>query len=265
MSCPICRFEKLKDLKRWNDIEKHRIFKKCNACSHVFAAEFNPHILEKIYTRNYYNADYPEDIQNWIDKNRDVWYELTKDIFIFKKDIRSILDFGAGSGGFLECFQEKNNSQLKIFGVENSVVAKENLQKRFPDGRFFYELSDFDDANFDCITVLQCFEHLDDPMPVCMELHKRLADDGLMIITVPNRFSWRTLLKKNKDEYNAGNQTHLQFFSQKSMRKLLEKAGFSSVKRISYYPLKGTFKSKIVKFILRKIGISSELRYVCKK
>lgn len=265
MFCPICRSEKLKDFKRWNDTNKHRVFKKCSNCSHIFAAEFNSQILEKAYSEGYYCAERTEDIQNWINKNRDVWYELTDDIFIFKNDIKSILDFGAGTGGFLECFQEKSKYQLKIFGVENSIVAKENLHNRFPDGRFFSDLSDFEDSKFDCITVLQCFEHLDDPIAVYMELYKRLNADGVIVITVPNRFSWRTLLKQSNDEYNVGNPTHLQFFSKKSMCELLKKAGFTSIKRISNYPSSGTFKSKIAKFILRKIGMSSELRYICKK
>ena len=263
--CPVCQSEKIKDFIGWSSADEHRTFKKCCNCTHVFAVDFSSAVLDEIYNKVYYDIDRPDDIQKWIDSNRHIWNEMLCDIFCYKNDIKSILDFGAGSGGFLECLCDAKKSVIEIFGIETAAAAVENLQKRFPDGHFFTALSEIKQNEFDCITVLQCFEHLDNPLEICRELHEKLSEDGIMVITVPNRFSLRTLLKGRKDEFNVGNQTHLQFFSCKTMFILLKNSGFSKIKRVSNYPSDGTWLNRIVKYICRKFAVSSELRYICSK
>ena len=264
-SCPICGNEKLKKYNRWKTPSEHRTFVKCAACSHVFAAEFDEAKLNEFYNSCYYPSPDDPKIQQWIDTNRPIWDDLADEIISFRKDITSLLDFGAGSGGFIESFKAKNCNLAEIHAIENAPAAKENLIRRFPDGKIHTALDECSRKNFDCITALQCFEHLDDPLETCFMLHDKTADNGILIITVPNRFSLRTFLLGRKDIFNPGNPTHLQFFSASSMRKLLTKANFKNIRRMSRFPRCGSFAKRITTFICRKLAISTELRFICRK
>jgi len=56
----------------------------------------------------------------------------------------------------------------------------EILQGRFPDA------SRFDDASFDCISMLAVLEHVDEPAVLAMECERILAPGGRLILTVPH-------------------------------------------------------------------------------
>ena len=261
--CPVCSCEKWKKFSRWDHPQEHRKFVKCSGCGHVYAADFSPVELDRAYQEDYYpSADDPK-IQQWIDANKDVWLDTVRDILQFRKEFRSILDYGAGTGGFLEQFDLLTGKTAEIFAVENAVFAKENLRNRFPGANIFSTLDECTKKDFDCIAVLQCFEHLDHPLQICKDLRSRLKKGGVMIITVPNRYSLRTICRGRKDHLNAGHSTHLQFFSHSGMRKMLKNAGFTQIYRVTNYPQKGSFLKRFLTWFLRKAELSSELRFIC--
>ena len=55
----------------------------------------------------------------------------------------------------------------------------------------------FDNASFDLVVCFETIEHLDDDVGALRELRRVLADDGLLIISTPNR-----------DEYLVENEFH---------------------------------------------------------
>ena len=261
--CPVCGSRVSEKFSSWDHPQDHREFRKCSHCHHIFAAKFSAGVLERIYQEAYYpSADDPK-IQQWIDANREIWKDTVSDIFCFRKEFHSILDYGAGTGGFLECFKAAVSGELKICAVESSAAAVENIRNRFPGSEVGSDPEEFSTEFFDCIAVLQCFEHLSNPLEICQKLHKRLNQGGIMIITVPNRNSLRTLLKGRNDNCNPGNQTHLQFFTESTMTDMLKRAGFRKIYRLSNYPSCGSFWQKITVFLFRKLGLSSELRFLC--
>lgn len=261
--CPLCGEHNLKYHSSWNQPGDHRTFVKCSRCSHIFAAKFDPEELGRLYREDYYSSPDDPGIQNWIDQNRVFWQETVQDIFRFRKTFASILDYGAGTGGFLEQFQQAISGNVKIFAVESSGAAMENLRNRFPGAEVYPLLEDCPERHFDCISVLQCFEHLTNPAEICRELHSRLNSGGIMIVTVPNRYSLRTVFKGKNDSFNPGNPTHLQFFTASGMENMLKQSGFRQVYRLTNYPVHGNFLKKPVTFLFRKLGISSELRFIC--
>ena len=261
--CPVCKGISLTPFSSWDHPKEHRRFVKCDDCDHLFAAEFSPEELDRVYRDSYYpSADDPK-IQEWIEANRDIWNETVNDIFRFRKEFSSILDYGAGTGGFLECFKAAVSGNLRITAIESSAAAIENIQNRFPGSCVCSTLDECVGTKFDCIAVLQCFEHLSNPLEICRELHSRLSSGGIMVVTVPNRNSLMTLLKGRKDRCNPGNITHLQFFHEKGMVNMLKQAGFRKILRLSNYPEHGGFFQKSIIYLFRKLGISSELRFIC--
>ena len=70
-------------------------------------------------------------------------------------------------------------------GIDTNVSPSsddrvEILRGRFPDDRRF------DDACFDCITLLAVLEHVDDPARLAAECERILAPGGRLVLTVPH-------------------------------------------------------------------------------
>lgn len=263
--CPICGSAETVIFKKFDSANEHRTFQKCTACSHIFASNFSPEVLEENYSKGYYPSPDSAKITQWISINRHIWQDLCRDILKFQNNGKSILDFGAGTGGFLESFLEVSPYTKEIYAVENAENAKINLQNRFPSGKIYSTLEECSKYDFDCIVSLQCFEHLDEPSAICKNLYDRLSDDGILVITVPNRYSLRTLLLKQRDVFNIANPTHLQFFNIKSLTAMLRRCGFKKICRLASFPQNGNFHKRIITFIMRKFAISSELRFICRK
>ena len=87
-------------------------------------------------------------------------------------------------------------------------------------------------ASLDAILCLDVLEHLVDPWTVVKRLSPLLAEDGRLIISIPNIRNWkfiRKLLMNGDFHYrDAGllDRTHLRFFTRATMFELFQGAGF---------------------------------------
>lgn len=93
---------------------------------------------------------------------------------------------------------------------------------------------------FDAILYGDVLEHLIDPLRVLVELNRLLAPDGFVIVSVPNiaHLYIRLLLLLGRFDYiDRGilDNTHLRFFTARSLRALLDDAGLV-VERFSATP-----------------------------
>lgn len=81
---------------------------------------------------------------------------------------------------------------------------------------------------YDAITMFQVIEHLKNPLPTLQLAKKLLQKNGVILITTPNNDSpLRKILGPKWSVYNES--SHYVFFSRKTLRKTLEKAGFTSI------------------------------------
>lgn len=114
------------------------------------------------------------------------------------------------------------------------------------------------------VVATQVLEHFEQLLNVCREVYRLLKPGGVFFITVPNCLSYRVLL--NRDRHCYKNKTHVQFFSRYSLAELLSNAGFGKIIRINDF---GGSNSKgiltLPQWILRLLGISTELRFVAYK
>jgi 2-polyprenyl-3-methyl-5-hydroxy-6-metoxy-1,4-benzoquinol methylase len=108
---------------------------------------------------------------------------------------------------------------------------------------------------FDVIVFADILEHLKDPLEVLKTFKNYLTDEGYIIISVPNIANWKIRLQLlfgnfEYSEYGILDNSHLRFFNEKSVRKLVNDAGFE----ISVFDLSVGDVNKFSK-IFHSIGI----------
>ncbi len=93
-----------------------------------------------------------------------------------------LLDVGCHDRSLIDRVHPRIESAV---GIDTNVTSSsdgrvEILRGRFPDDRRF------DDACFDCITMLAVLEHVDDPAVLATECERILAPGGRLVLTVPH-------------------------------------------------------------------------------
>jgi SAM-dependent methyltransferase len=153
-------------------------------------------------------------------------------------DRRGALDIGTGDGAFLERLLEQGFSD--VVGVEPSAapvaVAAPAVKGLIRQGPF--RAADFETGRFALVTCFQTMEHVDDPLGLCRETHRLLKSGGaIFLVCHDHRALSARLMGLRSPIFDI---EHLQLFSPKSIRRTLERAGFSDVKVqpvVNRYPL----------------------------
>jgi SAM-dependent methyltransferase len=136
-----------------------------------------------------------------------------------------VLDFGCGTGAFLE--------HLERFGPVSAVDSDERaVAFCHARGRDEVQLVPpgaplpFADDAFDLVTTLDVIEHIDDDVGALAELRRVLKPGGQALVAVPAfMFLWG-----KQDEVSH----HRRRYTARSLRRALEAAGFA-VDRTSYF------------------------------
>jgi len=164
---------------------------------------------------------------------------------------KTILDVGCGQGIFSENFSELKN--LEIWGIEiDAQEATEAQKKLFKviNKDAIGALAEIPDKKFDAIFCNDVLEHLVDPYTFLREVKTKLTSDGVIIASIPNvrylnhfiSFVFRREWKY--EDSGILDRTHLRFFTEKSMRRMFEEAGYTieSMKGINGYTSSWKFK-----------------------
>jgi 2-polyprenyl-3-methyl-5-hydroxy-6-metoxy-1,4-benzoquinol methylase len=263
-ACPVCGSAKSRPFLQ----SDHRTIVQCLGCGHGWATTFDAAELDRHYREDYYSS--PEDprIQSWIDNNMPVWRRLAAHLHLVKSPIGSLLDVGAGTGGFLIAAHD-TFPEIHFHAVESSAAAREHLRRRLPGLTFPVddaEHLDQDGATYDAITLLQVLEHVANPLKLCRDIRGRMNPGGVFLLTIPNRHSYERIAKPIAQTYCFSNPTHLHFFSRRSAVLLLQKAGFERIVRMVNYDGSHWFSPRaLAQWLLRRAAISTELRFAAFK
>jgi SAM-dependent methyltransferase len=152
-----------------------------------------------------------------------------KILSLIDKDRRTVLDVGCGGGFLSEALAVRGNT---VVGVDTRRVP--GVEERV--GTFLQVDLDRDPVPwsgepFSFIVLADLLEHLREPRSLLDQCHKLLADDGALIVSVPNVAHWsvRFALLFGRFRYRARgilDRSHLRFFTLSSIRTELEDAGF---------------------------------------
>ncbi|PHI19232.1 methyltransferase type 12 [Lewinellaceae bacterium SD302] len=201
---------------------------RCQDCSFTFTQDAPaPTAIGPYYKGEEYisHSDSKEGIVNKL-------YHKARDIMLGRKyqlvnrlaNGKRLLDIGTGTGYFLDYMQRQN---YEVTGVEIDEDAR-----NYGAGKFGVTIHSPEFLNgaakagsYDVITLWHVLEHLYTPLEDLQSSHALLADDGVLIIAVPN------LTSADAQHYGAhwaayDVPRHLWHFSPATMEQMTRKAGF---------------------------------------
>ncbi len=160
---------------------------------------------------------------------------------------KSALDVGCGAGLLCEPLARMG---AQVTGVdaapENVAAASVHAEGVGLDIRYMAgEIGSLDIGKFDLVTAMEVIEHVADKAAFVRELAARLSDDGLMVLSTPNRTSQSRLLMIGAAEglgmIPRGTHHWDDFITPDELRDLLSEASLSmgEPRGIGFSPMKG--------------------------
>lgn len=226
----------------------------CTDCKSVYISpQMTTEELASFYDNMYLN-DSPDEINA-----RGLGYtekQMRRIITSRKPTGGKFLDVGCGFGAVLEAM---DNLGWDLHGLETGKNAIEVARKRVPSATIhegIIEEADFEDASFDCITIIAVLEHVKDPDSVLNTLMKWLAPGGLLIVQVPHVepfIRMKKFLPGIPIVFEA--PRHLFDFSPRTLRNYFTKTGCTNIKLDIALPYASD--SKKVELIIWAIKIVS--------
>src|SRR6267142_934237 len=170
------------------------------------------------YTENQYTSD-----------ENSSWGIVFKEV----KDGEKVLDIGCSSGNLgAELIKRKN---CVVDGIDidpNDIkLAKKKLRKAFIVNIETDSLSALNEK-YDVVLMLDVIEHLIDPVEALRKVSKLLKPEGRLLFSVPNMAHVSVRLDLLLGELNYRqtgllDNTHMHFYTEKSLLKILKAAGYS--------------------------------------
>lgn len=209
--CPICQSKKKKTYLVQYGIK----IVSCQNCNLTFSEE-QPRNLNDVYSNN----DFLKKQINSYDKSRNYRIKrfAVERIKILKKYKKkgSLLDFGCGTGWFLE----EAKKHYKVSGVEYSDSIRKWLKTKL-------NISSFKDITkirdkYDIITAFDVIEHVSSPLIFLKNLKKNLKKNGIILIYTPNIDSLGFSYLKEKNNLLCP-PYHLFYFNKNSFEYLCKK------------------------------------------
>jgi 2-polyprenyl-3-methyl-5-hydroxy-6-metoxy-1,4-benzoquinol methylase len=138
---------------------------------------------------------------------------------------KSILDYGCGTGGFLKYAYDKgfittgfepDQGAREIASIKNRLILDQEGNKK-------------DITRYDIITMWHVLEHIQNPQAVITNLINRLNKDGILIIALPNPYSFDA---QYYNSYWAGYDVprHLYHYGERQIKNLVEQSGLKLIR-----------------------------------
>ena len=183
-----------------------------------------------------------------------------------------ILEIGCGIGGFRKNF----NNNVEYWGIEPYEAAAEQAKlvlTKTISGTYETAKRDIPDRYFDLIVCNDVIEHMTDPREFLNDVRSKLANNGKMIVSIPNLRNAVTLydlLIKGDFQYvSAGvlDYTHFHLFTKNSFCKMAVECGWKveicqPLPPQPFKPIKSIVLSCIKPFIpeIKSFQIAARLR-----
>jgi len=167
---------------------------------------------------------------------------------------KKILDLGRGRGDFLlQCYREG----LDVIGVDINPEYIEISEEKIKNNGFKPNIIlakgeelPFEDSYFDFINCNEVLEHTNNPEKVLSEIYRVLKKDGVVFISIHNRFGMKDghykllflnwmprflgekyikIMRKNKDTNRALDKqkiSEMHYYTYSKFKKIINKIGF---------------------------------------
>jgi 2-polyprenyl-3-methyl-5-hydroxy-6-metoxy-1,4-benzoquinol methylase len=203
---------------------------RCSDCGFCFTQFVSDNKLDFYYQSDEYisHTDSAKGLFNSL-------YQLIRKYTLFRKyslinsytNVRSLFDFGCGTGHFLAYAKSKG---IEVSGIEVSDSAREIA--RITVNSVYSDIDSFSNSvsreTFDAITLWHVLEHIDDLNETIEFLKSKMHDKSYLFVAVPNHRSYDA--KYYKAFWAAYDvPRHLYHFDPKSIAKLFEKHGMKVI------------------------------------
>ena len=181
-------------------------------------------------------------------------------------NIRTILDIGCSHGTLLKFVKEQTGAET--WGIEELIEVSKKAKEKVDNvitGKIEDVVDIIPDDYFDCITLNDLLEHLPEPADILRKIRPKLSSEGIIIASIPNvRYLsnlYEIIIKKDWEYKKDGilDSTHLRFFTQKSMKRLFETAGYNLIKQVG---INKNLSWKFRLFQLLTLGILNDTQYL---
>jgi 2-polyprenyl-3-methyl-5-hydroxy-6-metoxy-1,4-benzoquinol methylase len=144
-----------------------------------------------------------------------------------------VLEIGCGSGGNAAWLRQ--HGATRIVGIETDAESAARARQVFDEviGESVDTALQSLDESFDLIICADVLEHLIDPWRVTKELAGKAAENGLMVVSIPNIRHYRALWRiafgvgfRYEDE-GTFDLTHLRFFDRSGLERMLHQGGWA--------------------------------------
>jgi 2-polyprenyl-6-hydroxyphenyl methylase/3-demethylubiquinone-9 3-methyltransferase len=167
---------------------------------------------------------------------------------------KSALDVGCGAGLLAEPLARLG---AKVTGVDAApeviAVAREHAASMGLEIDYRVAAVEDTQGQFDLVTSMEVIEHVADPAAFVKSLARRLAPDGLLILSTPNATAWSRLMMITLGEglgrIPRGTHDFDKFVAPERMKVLLADAGLKclDVEGIAWSPTRGLHLSDDVR------------------
>ena len=206
----------------------------CNNCSLLFV---NPRFDEELIISSYENGTDEKFIKQNILRVKTFRKSLTKIIQYFNISNTSnlkLLDIGSAGGAYLLAANE--------LGFQSEGIEPNKWLCNFSVSQYGLKVTQgvlssnsYKPNSFDIISMWDVIEHLTNPNEVLSTINKLLVDDGKLIINYPD---YSSRISKILGKYwPFWLDVHLYYFSEKTIRLILEKNGFKVIEIKRHYQL----------------------------
>jgi len=138
----------------------------------------------------------------------------------------NVLDIGCGRGFFLANYV---NDSADYLGIEPREDVSEDARKRVGKNNIFcgtLQEANLPREHFNVVTMINLIEHLPNPMDTLREVNRVMKKDGLLFVETPNVDSIVPKLLGHR-WHGFQEHEHHYFFSEKTLGRMLAKAGFA--------------------------------------
>lgn len=212
--------------------------------------------------------NYNDLAEEYADKGTSYYQQSRPEMLQFiPADTKRVLDVGCSSGGFGKLLKAER-AGIEVWGIEPdqtaAAIASEGLD-RVINGLFSPALAEIQNEAFECIVFNDVLEHTANPSEILEQCKQFLSPGGSIVASIPNILHFyeitNILVTQDWKYRNDGilDNTHLRFFTKKSIIRLFEEAGFKIDKISGIYPSFG-MKYRIANLLT--LGRLADWKYV---
>ncbi|MBU0461267.1 MAG: class I SAM-dependent methyltransferase [Nanoarchaeota archaeon] len=195
---------------------------KCRNCGLIYV---NPRLKSSLIVEGYSEGSDETFVSQA--KGRELTFAKCLKLIEKYKKKGKILDIGTAGGSFLYVAKKAG---WDVYGCEPNKWlcdwGKKHYSIDIKPGTVFDQK--YPSNHFDVVTLWDVLEHVPDPKSVLEECQRILKKGGILVVNYPDIGSWLAKVMRSKWIFLLS--VHLFYFTPKTIRKILDKTGFDTVK-----------------------------------